>query len=155
MKAADDVEFDAFGHWLAGFFDGEGSFGIYTQNRNPSYRCMAKISLRIDDRPILDEIARWTGVGRVYVDKKGAPAHRAPTAAWIVEGKDNCMHLVELFERFPLRAKKRRDFAVWAVAVREWSSMRPRVGEARDWTRMAALADEIRQVRAFEALVAA
>jgi hypothetical protein len=60
---------DGFGHWLAGFADGEGSFNIGHPKRPaaPSYNCSFSIGLRIDDLPILEEIERRTGIGRLSV----------------------------------------------------------------------------------------
>ena len=36
---------------------------------------------------------------------------------WYVTGKDDLQGLVAYFDRFPLRAKKARDYAVWKEAV--------------------------------------
>lgn len=139
---------DGFGYWLAGFFDGEGSFGIYPSGPN-AYACTAKISLRMDDRPILEEIQRWTGVGRIYDDKKGPlAAERNPCAAWAVDKREQCSVLMDVFSRYPLRAKKRRDFEIWARAVRVWCGI-PRGGHGADWMPMEVLRRELQHTRAF------
>lgn len=146
---------DAFGHWFAGFFDGEGSFGIYPANvkrgRASGWRCLAKISLRADDRPILEEITAKIGLGWIYLDKKGtaaAAAGRNPNVGWFVQNRVSCMALVDVFERYPLRAKKAADFEVWARAVREWVSS-PLGAKGRDWAAMESLADELRSGREY------
>jgi hypothetical protein len=122
---------DGFGHWFAGFFDGEGCFGVYKANYKGrhakfGWRCQAQISLRADDRPILEEIAARTGVGRVHMQGKGlAAVDRNPCAAWFVRTREGCAVIVDIFERYPLRAKKAADFAIWAEAVREWHTSAP------------------------------
>jgi hypothetical protein len=73
---------DAFGHWLAGFADGEGCFSII----------------------------RTVG------------------------------QLAEFFTRYPLRAKKRTDFAIWRQAVELWIQRRRRNG---DWDAIGLLATEL------------
>jgi hypothetical protein len=53
-----------FGHWFAGFVDGEGCFLITRVGK--SYRCIFSLHLRGDDRPILEEIHRNLGIGTVW-----------------------------------------------------------------------------------------
>lgn len=131
-----------FGHWLAGFTDGEGSFDI---NRNPhgSYACRFAISLRIDDLPILQEIQRATAIGKiVFVEKYGTSAAQA---RWIVNNKTDCVALVEVFDCYPLRAKKARDFAIWREAVYVWRKAQRR--RRFDWTAMIELQAALRATR--------
>lgn len=140
----------AFGHWFAGFFDGEGSLGIYPgYGERTGFRCTAKISLRADDRPILEEIAATLGIGRVYDDKKGRRNGSNPCSAWIVEGREACAVLVAVLERYPLRAKKQRDFAIWADAVRAWCSSPAGRVRRGGWDNMARLAEQLRSGREF------
>ena len=110
----------AFGYWLSGFIDGEGSFNIAKNGRGARY-CSFRLALHSDDAPILREIESRLPVGSVWVGHP--PSQRGPRAVWTVQSKDGCMALVETLERFPLRAKKRRDFEVWARAVRLWQGM--------------------------------
>jgi hypothetical protein len=147
---------DAFGLWFSGFFDGEGTLGIfppYRVGRGNGYRCSAKISLRADDQPILDEIHARLGIGRIYADRKGwasaASKTTNPCISWAVDGREPCLRLMEFFERYPLRAKKARDFAIWAEGVREWTSV-PVSTKPRDWTRMAELCEGLRAARVFK-----
>ena len=116
-KKAEAVEPD-FGNWLAGFVDGEGCF-IISQNGQGARFCAFSLSLREDDFPILVEIQQRTGLGNARMQHPRS--HRDPFAKWGVSSKVDCLALVGIFERHPLRAKKRRDFEIWAEAVRFWS----------------------------------
>lgn len=128
----------SFGHWLAGLADGEGTFGVLFVKDNLS--CRFQIMLRWDDRPLLVEIQERTGLGRIYdVKRSGARGGKNTSGSqncvsWCVYRKDECLELVKLFRRFPLRSKKARDFEMWAEAVQEWQKI-SRWG-ARDWSRM-------------------
>lgn len=113
-----------FRNWFAGFTAGDGCFSITKKNRdNPcaNYRCRFQITLRNDDRPILEEIHETLGIGSIY----GKPAclsndfNHQPTSEFYVTAINDCARLVELFEKYPLRAKKQRDFEVWKQAVTE------------------------------------
>jgi hypothetical protein len=106
---------DGFGHWLAGFADGEGCFYV-TCSTGGSHRCQFRIKLRRDDKPILEECARRTGLGHI-VDVKPPKGQKHGQAEWIVIRKAHCARLVEIFDAFPLRAKKARDYAIWKRAV--------------------------------------
>lgn len=103
-----------FGHWLAGFIDGEGCFYITRDNQRAVYRARFSLSLRSDDRPILDEARDRTGLGRVH-NYKGQNANQV--SRWMIQSRADTEALVALLDRFPLRAKKRNDYAIWREAV--------------------------------------
>jgi hypothetical protein len=118
-----------FGHWLAGFLDGEGCFFLKVVNRRQCgayLQAHCAVSLRADDRGILEEIATVTGLGRV-VDQKRHGSH-SKMAAWIVESKADRFALIELLDEFPLRAKKRRDYALWREALFAYDALGLRPG---------------------------
>lgn len=113
-----------WGNWFAGFTDGEGYFGIVKNkkcSRGARYRCHFKISLRDDDQFILEEIRDTLGMGTIG----NCPAdvsdgsNRQASSMFQVDAAKDCAKLVEIFERFPLRAKKKHDFSVWRCAVVE------------------------------------
>lgn len=112
---------DDWGSWFAGFTDGEGCFYIGKDKRgSPSgkYNCRFKIDLRDDDKAILEEICSTLGIGgtcdsSAYLND-GKGRHRFGVSAIA-----DCVKLVEVFERFTLRAKKGRDFSIWRCAVVE------------------------------------
>ena len=109
---------DEFGHWLAGFIDGEGCFSIM-RNHNRSYVLRFAVCVRGDDREIIEQIHAETGLGRV--DSRGYPTLLgSPQVEWRVQRKADCMGLVSLLDRYPLRAKKARDYAMWRAAAMLW-----------------------------------
>ena len=107
-----------FGAWLSGLADGEGSFNILVTKQTSS--CTFHIALRADDTEIIHAIQRTIGYGRIHHEKKGLRGGRNNNASlrWVVSRSADCLALVALFNSFPLRTKKRRDFLVWAEAVR-------------------------------------
>lgn len=112
----------AFGAWLAGFTDGEGCFRIHKQKEGGYYACHFQIKLRRDDRHILEQIRDYLGVGRVF-DIAASEANgrdAKPAAEYIVDKREDCLKIREFFDRFPLRAKKARDYAIWARALDAW-----------------------------------
>lgn len=134
---------DDLGHWLAGFIDGEGYFGIRQHPKGP-FQCVFSLGLRIDDSAILEELHTRTGLGSLYVDR--ARQRRNPNAeafrVWLIMSKRDCVALIPLLERFPLRSKKRSDFEIWARAVRAWQHV-IRNGRNQDWSAIRQLKEEL------------
>jgi hypothetical protein len=111
----------AFGNWLAGFIDGEGCFTIRHSKRVGSVGCSFILSVRFDDAEIIEEIHRRTDIGRVRVrDRTGGPGlNGKPQVLWAVNSVPDCLRLAALLDEHPLRAKKRRDYAIWRLALAE------------------------------------
>ena len=142
----------SFGHWFAGFVDGEGCFDITAVGLSQSYICRFVIGLRDDDLEILEEIRDATGLGKISFKKPTTVGARRQ--AWYsIHAKAECAQLAAIFDRFPLRAKKARDFAIWREAVAEWHSCTnrgPLPGrKSRDWTRMGELQANLRAARKY------
>ena len=108
------------GQYLAGLTDGEGCFGIYTSTRW-TYRVEFVINLRADDRPLLEWLKAETGLGYISVASRKKRGDK-PTARWAVQSIRECLDLIAIFETYPLRSKKARDFEIWAKAVRTCSA---------------------------------
>jgi len=130
-----------FGYWFAGFVDGEGSFNIARNSRGARY-CVFRIALSKRDLSILKEIQSRFGFGTLWI---GHPASQySARVAWTVQSKSECLRLVEIFERFPLRTEKRRDFEIWARAVRAHQSVsRGNKYNKHDWTAIDNLRNEL------------
>jgi hypothetical protein len=73
-----------------------------------------------------------------------SPPHRLgrPGAWQQVSSKGDCLTLVGILDRFPLRAKKRRDYAIWREAVMV-------LAQAPDWERMGELHEALRRGRVY------
>lgn len=122
----------AFLHWFAGFVDGEGCFSVHRKvvNGCEVFDCQFSITLRADDRPILERIHRTLGMGTL--SKPGA--HRTgkdnPKARYSISRKAHCLRLRDLLRAFPLRAKKAKDLELWSDALDAWVEHEP--GESWD-----------------------
>lgn len=129
-----------FGNWLAGFTDGEGCFFIgktpqCRRQRNFGYFCEFRIGLRRDDEAVLREIVARTGLGSIsLISNRWGGA-----AAWVVRAKQDCVALTEIFDAYPLRAKKAADYAIWREAVRAWMQIQKGRNVSRDYSQMARL----------------
>lgn len=112
MIDIDDID-SSFCHWLAGFIDGEATFAIDAVGRR--YQCRMALSLRSDDRAILEQIRDRTGLGTIYEWTTRAN----PAVKWSVASRRDTWHLAILLQRYPLRSKKKHDFEIWSQAVME------------------------------------
>jgi hypothetical protein len=106
------------GHALAGSLDAEGCFGIRQNNSGRTWVCTMSLAVRLDDGDVLTDLCRSSGLG--HVRTKGADRGSRPQAFWRISSKRECLELVRILRRFPLRARKRRDFEIWAEAVERW-----------------------------------
>jgi hypothetical protein len=133
---SDAQQRDAFGHWLSGFTDGEGSFNLtrYNPNRKNSgvFGAAFSVEIRTDDLEILEEIKRYFGCGTItfrhYRSDRKYPSN--PTARFQISRHYELVEsLIPHFDKFPLRAKKRRDYVVFREAVILWHkvALRPHV----------------------------
>lgn len=132
--------------WLAGFADGEAYFQLRRQfNRGWRVEPRFRIHLRADDIAVLQILQRAFGGSVRY----GKNLDWKPQGHWHVSSKRDLLGLVEYFDRFPLRAKKSRDCAIWCEAVRIYcsaSGVHPQLFE---------LADALIAVREFDSADAA
>jgi hypothetical protein len=127
----DDLAADGFGHWLAGFIDGEGCF--YLRIGDESRRGIRRnldirfsVGVRDDDYEVLEEIVVRTGVGRLSRFRPKSTSN--PGARWAVSKFSDLRELIEILDRFPLRAKKRKDYAVWREAVLAYIALERKPG---------------------------
>jgi hypothetical protein len=91
--------------FFAGFFSGEGSFGL----RGRAARFVVK--LRRDDRPLLDAFCRDFGIGTVCDVE--TPDPWSPAAVWHVTGARDVLRGIALFDSAGLLGRKERQFRAW------------------------------------------
>jgi hypothetical protein len=116
---------DAFGHWLSGFTDGEGCFGIFLCQNLRRLLFYPKtnftITLRSDDDKILRTIMSFFQCG--YVNAIPAPSkekfiNAKPMSRFSISKiRDLVQIVIPHFEKYQLRAKKAVDFSLWKEAV--------------------------------------
>lgn len=103
------------GGYIAGLIDGEGCFCIRTHIRGTG-RPVFTLELRDDDLPLLEWLVATTNIGTIYRRSRPGRGIR-PQAEWCVFNNTDLAGLVRLLTRYPLRGKKRQDFAIWQQAV--------------------------------------
>lgn len=140
---------DAFGHWLSGFVDGEGCFQLRTRRNGrtnakfPGVRFM--LGLRADDDAILVEIRDFLGCGTIQYKHWLSPSaskNTKPQCRLTVERLGELVSaVIPHFDRYPLRAKKRRDYVFWregallcsAIAARRPNHRKGVKGQLPKW----------------------
>lgn len=101
---------ESFGHWLSGFTDGEGSFFLHFGKAQVHVRFA--IQLRADDADIIHSIKSFWGCG--YIHFRHRKQDKSPMVSFSVSSLSHHINIiVPHFERFPLRAKKAKDFVIW------------------------------------------
>lgn len=146
-----------FGHWLAGFIDGEGCFYITSTTPAASaagaLRPKFVLSLRADDRAVI-EAARdqLGGLGRIDEYEPSGPGKR--TVRWGLQSQGDCEALCTVLDTYPLRSKKKNDYLIWREAVAAAAELRrgsvkAREGNAEIYNFIKRCKDEITAVRAY------
>lgn len=133
-----DTDRDAFGHWLSGFADGEATFGmrvIHDKSRD-RFQCTAyfRITLRDDDTRTLRLIQSFWGCGRLYFsgNARSKIPNANPITIYSIQSISDITRVVlPHFDRYPLRAKKRNDLAVWRQGVELMAAVQSRPKVAR------------------------
>lgn len=135
-----------FAYWLAGLIDGEGHFAIKKHTRG-THAPAFTLKMRADEMGTLEQIERTLRIGSLSLEKRKGN----PMAKWTVQDKQGCQRLVDLLDKYPLRAKKRLDYATWREAVCEWTR-RPRGNRwhgGADDERMAELRERLMRRRGY------
>ena len=109
--------------YIVGFVDGEGCFCVSisahrTLKRQIEVRPTFEIELREDDLPILRQIRRRLGCGKIYHLTYHRYAKWKPHVKLKVSRLDELQNiLIPFFTRHPLRAKKRKSFKLFQRIV--------------------------------------
>jgi hypothetical protein len=121
-----DIDKDAFGDFLPGFVDAEGSFQLAIREtgkgtRGVHCRAIFSIALRDDDADLLRMIQSYFGEGSISSqDKREDPAvpNRKPQVKLVIQDLTAlATKVIPFFDEHPLRAKKRRDYEIWREGV--------------------------------------
>lgn len=96
-------------HYFAGFFSGEGSFGL----GHRSARLVIKV--RRDDRPLLERVVHDFKLGKVR--DVSAPAPWAPASVWYAVSARDVLSGIEIFDGASLLGRKRRQYGAWRPAA--------------------------------------
>ena len=100
--------------WLTGFVDAEGCFQI-SVTKNDEYICgwrvqlFFKILLHIKDKPLLEKIQKFFGVGSIIVCKDNS-------IEYIVSSFEGLKVVIEHFKKYRLITKKKADFDLFYKA---------------------------------------
>ena len=104
---------DAFGWWFTGYFDGEGCLTVFYRERGKyaERRVGVQISCRDDDAGVLALIHRELGGVMWNTEARGSTR---PTCNWRIESAaDLAQVIIPMFDTYPLRSKKRHEYALW------------------------------------------
>lgn len=107
---------DAFGSWFSGITDGEGCFFIELVKPNKhqnyvKYRGYFCLGLRADDVDVINFMKDELGFGKVYYRHHTKLGN--PQFYYKVSTVEDCCKLIKVFDTFPLRSKKLKDYLVW------------------------------------------
>ncbi len=126
--AVSPPEDKSFGHWVSGFTDGEGCFYLGASKKGV-FLVKFELRLRRDDSDILAEIHRFFGVG--HLDMSCMNNGFEQTAFRVHKISDVVRVIIPHFDAFPLRSKKRRDYATWREAAMLYNSVQVRARAGR------------------------
>jgi hypothetical protein len=168
---------EAFGHWLSGFADGESTFllGFVRPKKRTSETAHGtfRITLRADDGDTLRLIQSFWRCGRLgfYDNRRSKIPNARPIGVYGVQATGDLIRtVIPHFDRYPLRSKKARDFAIWKEGIalldtiqRRRLRYRPGMAPNRhggtypkwtktDQSRFVALKESLQKQRAFDHL---
>jgi hypothetical protein len=128
-----------FGHWLAGFIAGEGCFAI--ARNHGCWVISFTLTQRDDDAAIIYEIQDRLGFGTIH--RSRGRGNSKPQITWQVARVADQCRLVQILDRFPMRARKTEDYHIWRQAVLAKST--------KDLGRIDALVPKLKAARAYKA----
>lgn len=139
---------DELGGFLAGFIEGEACFLIASQS-GFGYRCAMTLNSRADDALLIAELVNKSRLGTVRTVE--ARRTSLPQVRWSIAAKSDCCRLVEILDRYPLRGRKSRDFAIWRAGLEWWVGDDPtRRRPNRDWEPLIYLKRQLHQSKRYK-----
>ncbi len=131
MTKVEDVNLSPW--YVTGLTDGEGCFCLIVNTENKkrensvsTYRYWVvdfSLHMRDDERPILEKVQKFFEAGRL----NGVSSNGNNAVHFNIRSREDVLtKLIPHFEKFPLQAKKQRDFLLWkeAVAILELAKKR-------------------------------
>jgi hypothetical protein len=111
----------AFCSWFSGFFDGEGSIIVFTRPcsgraQYSEFRLGVRIQIRDDDASTIEYLLDKIGCGTI--SRHNRIGATMPSIAWRCEKIQDLMEtIVPIFDTYPLRTKKGKEFALFRPLV--------------------------------------
>lgn len=145
-----------FAAWVAGLADGEGCFGCYQQSGGrPRAVTSFRLTLRLDDAPVLAEIHNTLKIGSLSVCKSPgkcqptlanptAAGFRHKTASFSVNSIAHQLAFARLMASAPMRSKKKWDLYLWHQIVEKMHN-----GYATPYSEVRELAEQLRATKKF------
>ena len=104
--------------WFSGFVDGEGYFQI---SKSPNCGLALTVTLREDDKEIIDEIHNNL-LGHIYYLSYKRDRVKGKSScnqwAWKIRKISHIINIIiPIFELYPLRTKKRISYDIWKEAA--------------------------------------
>jgi hypothetical protein len=114
----DSIDRVFFGSWMSGFVAGEGTFALNTVTHRVSGhkygRASFSICIREDDEAVLRLIRSYWQCGTMHQMRRFKYSRSRPAWVFCVTRSNHLRDIVAPhFERYPLVAKKARDFEIW------------------------------------------
>ncbi len=107
--------------WFTGFIDGEGYFQIDLRKDHRGAFVALTITLREDDKNIIEEIHNKLLGDIYYVSYKHDRAAGRKSCnqwRWRIRDKNQIVNiLIPLFDQYPLRTKKKKSYEIWREAA--------------------------------------
>lgn len=101
-------------NYVVGFVDGEGCFSVTINKKYkdiPEVRLIFEIELREDDEPILMKIKELLKCGNIYrLEYERYEKWRPHVKYEVSNFNDISGIIIPFFQRYPLQAKKRKQF---------------------------------------------
>ncbi len=128
--------------YIAGLITADGSLTLVRNGRG--YVPVVHITLRADDRTLLETICRRVRAGTIYDQnlRRGSP-----TASWMVRDGSGLLRITKMLDTQRPRGRKQAEYAIWRRAVRAYASGLPRT-EVRG--RLGAFRRELAEVRLYK-----